>query len=157
MTEGKVNKEKNTEQRLLALVRITGMIGVKKHQAQTLDRLKLRRKYSCVVVNGNDVSIKGMLDKIKFFVAYGPIDDKTLELLIDKRGESVLGRKQEKNISGKDAAKKLGEGSSLSDLGLKGFFRLHPPRKGIHSKLQYPKGVLGNNKEAINELIGRML
>jgi hypothetical protein len=40
---------------------------------------------------------------------------------------------------------------------LKGFFRLHPPRKGIKSKLQYPKGVLGDNKESINKLIERML
>ena len=40
---------------------------------------------------------------------------------------------------------------------LKGFFRLHPPRKGINSKLQYPKGVLGDNKKDINKLIERML
>jgi hypothetical protein len=42
-------------------------------------------------------------------------------------------------------------------MGIKPFFRLHPPRKGINSKIQYPKGVLGNNKEDINKLIERML
>jgi hypothetical protein len=49
------------------------------------------------------------------------------------------------------------EGKKLADFKLKGFFRLHPPRKGIDSKLQYPKGVLGNNKKDINKLIERML
>ncbi|MCX8158682.1 MAG: uL30 family ribosomal protein [Candidatus Pacearchaeota archaeon] len=33
---------------------------------------------------------------------------------------------------------------------------LHPPRGGINSKLHYPKGVLGENKE-IEDLIRRML
>ena len=40
-----------------------------------------------------------------------------------------------------------------------GFFRLHPPRKGIDSKKGFGvgKGVLGNHGDKINELIGRML
>ncbi|KKL95423.1 hypothetical protein LCGC14_1854700, partial [marine sediment metagenome] len=42
-------------------------------------------------------------------------------------------------------------------LNLKPFFRLHPPRKGIKSKLHFPKGVLGDNKEKINDLVLRML
>ena len=42
-------------------------------------------------------------------------------------------------------------------LDLKPFFRLHPPRGGIKSKIHFPKGVLGNNKEKINDLVERML
>jgi len=36
---------------------------------------------------------------------------------------------------------------------------LHPPRKGIESKKHFGvgKGVLGDNKEKINELLERML
>jgi len=40
---------------------------------------------------------------------------------------------------------------------IKPYFRLHPPRKGIKSKLHYPKGVLGNHGEEINKLLERML
>ena len=40
---------------------------------------------------------------------------------------------------------------------IENFFRLHPPRGGIKSKIHFPKGVLGDNKEKINDLIKRML
>jgi glycosyltransferase involved in cell wall biosynthesis len=45
------------------------------------------------------------------------------------------------------------------ELNLKPFFSLHPPRKGINSKKHFgvKKGVLGDNKEQINDLIKRML
>ena len=45
----------------------------------------------------------------------------------------------------------------LSDFGIKPFFRLHPPRGGIKSKLHFPKGVLGDHGDKINLLIERML
>ena len=70
--------------------------------------------------------------KVKYYVAYGEIDKETYDQLLKARGRKVNGK-------------------------LKPFFRLHPPRKGIKSKLQYPKGVLGNNKADINKLIVRML
>jgi hypothetical protein len=60
-------------------------------------------------------------------------------------------------LSASEVVKGLRDGKKLSDLGLKGFFRLNPPRGGIDSKIQYPKGVLGNNKKDINKLIGRMV
>ncbi len=74
-----------------------------------------------------------MLKKVKFYVAYGPLSKDTHDKLVKARGK--------KGADGK----------------LKPFFRLHPPRKGIKSKIQYPKGVLGNNKADINKLIERML
>ena len=45
----------------------------------------------------------------------------------------------------------------VEELNMKPFFRLHPPRGGINAKIHFPKGVLGNNKEKINDLIKRML
>ena len=48
-------------------------------------------------------------------------------------------------------------GKKPEEIGIKPFFRLHPARGGIKSKLHYPKGVLGNHKENINKLIERML
>ena len=49
------------------------------------------------------------------------------------------------------------KGKKYDELGIKPFFRLHPPRGGIRSKVHYPEGVLGNHKEKINELVERML
>ncbi len=69
-----------------------------------------------------------MIEKVRNQVAYGEISEDTLKKLNEKRKTKT-----------------------------KNFFRLHPPRKGINAKLHFPKGVLGNNKEKINELIERML
>lgn len=110
------------------------MIGLRKDVKETLDRLRLRRKYVCVVVEDTPENL-GMLKKVKDFVAYGNIDAETEKELISKRGK--------KDDSGK----------------LKPFFRLHPPRGGIDSKKHFGvgKGVLGNQGDEINNLILRML
>lgn len=128
----KENKNKPSSSQLTAIIRISGMVGVPEHIENALYRLRLRRKYVCVVIDANNKSIQGLLKKVKFCVAYGEISKETHEKLIKSRGKKVDGE-------------------------LKPFFRLHPPRKGIKSKLQYPKGVLGNNKNDINKLIERML
>ena len=116
----------------IAIIRISGMIKVDENVENTLFRLRLRRKYSCVVLEETP-ELKGMLEKIRSFVAYGDINDETYKELVEKRGKKMKNGK------------------------LKPFFRLHPPRGGIKSKLHYPKGVLGDHAEKINELITRML
>ena len=154
MAEEKQNKE---TPKMVAVIRIAGMVKVRKDVAETLDRLKLRRKYACIIVDVSNKNIVGMLKRVKHYIAYGDIDSKTLEKLIEERAESEEGRKHKIEINAGEIAKGLMEGKKLADFKLKGFFRLHPPRKGIDSKLQYPKGVLGNNKKDINKLIERML
>lgn len=116
----------------ICIIRIRGQIGLNKKVKETLDRLRLRRKYSCIVITPTKEQ-EGMLKKIKNFVAFGEINEETYKKLKEKRGK--------KDVKGN----------------LKPFFRLHPPRRGIKSKLHFPKGVLGNHKEKINELIKRML
>jgi len=128
----KENKDKTSLSQLTAVIRISGMVGVPKDIENALYRLRLRKKYVCVLIDTNNKSIKGLLEKVKFYVAYGEISKETQDKLIKARGKKVDGE-------------------------LKPFFRLHPPRKGIKSKLQYPRGVLGNNKKDINKLIERML
>ncbi len=154
MAEEKQNKE---TPKMVAVIRIAGMVKVRKDVAETLDRLRLRRKYACAIVDVNNKNIVGMLKRVKHYIAYGDIDSKILEKLIKERAESEEGRKHKIEINAGEIAKGLMEGKKLADFKLKGFFRLHPPRKGIDSKLQYPKGVLGNNKKDINKLIERML
>lgn len=116
----------------ICIIRIRGQVGLNKEMKETLHRLRLRRKYACVVIEPTKEQL-GMLKKIKHFVAYGEINEETYKKLKEKRGI-------------KDAKGNL-----------KPFFRLHPPRKGIKTKLHFPKGVLGNHKEKINELVERML
>jgi len=118
---------------MIVLVRIKGLVGVRQDIAETLDRLRLRKKYTCILVDEKNKNLMGMVKKVRNCVAYGPISKETEEKLIKARGK--------KDVEGK----------------LKPFFRLHPPRGGIDSKKHYPKGVLGDNKEDINKLVERML
>ncbi|MCX6748098.1 MAG: uL30 family ribosomal protein [Candidatus Pacearchaeota archaeon] len=113
---------------MIAVIRIKGIVGLDRDINETFKRLKLGRKYSCIVVEEKP-EILGMINKVESFVAYGKIDEATLKELQEKRGK---GKKTN-------------------------FFRLHPPRGGIKAKVHYPRGVLGNHKDKINDLIRRML
>ena len=117
---------------MICVIRIHGRVGLRKKVVETLDRLRLRKKYSCIVVDPSKEQL-GMIKKMRDFVAFGELDEETYKELVKKRGE-------------KDKDDKL-----------KPFFRLHPPRKGIKSKSHFPKGVLGDNGKKINELVKRML
>ena len=115
---------------MIAVIRIKGQVGLDKKIVETFNRLKLRKKYSCIVIEEPTKEQIGMIEKVKNFVAYGSINDETYKKLVKARGGKI-----------------------------KNFFRLHPPRKGIESKKHFGvgKGVLGDNKEKINDLIVRML
>lgn len=119
--------------KMIAIIRIKGQVGLNKDIIETFNRLRIRRKYACVVFDKPTKEQLGMIKKLKDFIAYGEISDEVYKKLVEKRG-----RKDEKGR-------------------LKPFFRLHPPRGGIKSKFNFPKGVLGNNKSKINELIEKML
>jgi large subunit ribosomal protein L30 len=139
---------------MIAIIRIKGMIGLPKAVQETLHRMLLRRKYALVVLKETE-ELNKKLKKIRNYVAYGKIDDKTLKDLVEKRAQLI--NKEDKLDVSKVLAG-IGE-KKAEDLGIKGFFRLHPPRKGIDAKKHFGvnKGVLGDNKEKINELIWRML
>ena len=115
---------------MIAIIRIKGMVGIKKDLAETLYRMRLRKKYTCVVLENPTKEQEGMLKKVVNFVAYGEIEPETYKKLVEKRKTKI-----------------------------ENFFRLHPPRKGIESKKHFGvgKGVLGNNGKDINKLIERML
>ncbi|VVB78779.1 50S ribosomal protein L30 [uncultured archaeon] len=145
---------KKTSNRLIAVIRIAGQVKVKTEIKNTLDRLRLRRKYVCVLINSSNESVYGMLNKVRFSVAFGDIGKETLIKLLNARAHSV----EKKKINAEEVADGLMNGKSLEDFGIKPFFRLHPPRKGIKSKIHYNVGgVLGDNKADINKLIERML
>ena len=153
----------------LAIVQIRGIIGLNQKLKDTLKLLKLPKKHSCVLVEEN-LSIKGMLIKLKDYVTWGEIDQETLQLLLEKRGKLVGGKAltehylQEKIHMGfQEFSYALLEGTKkLKDIpGLKPYFRLKPPVKGFERggvKLPYSMGgALGYRKERVNELVRRML
>lgn len=142
--------------KFIAVIRIKGQVGLRKKVIETLNRLNIRRKYSCTIFYNPSKETQGMIKKSNDFVAYGEINKETLKLLIEKRGQLI---NKNKKINTNDVIKNLEAGKKLKELNLKPFFRLHPPRKGIEAKKHFGvgKGVLGNNKNKINDLIMRML
>lgn len=139
--------------KMICVIRIKGKVGIKKDIAETLNRLRLRKKYSCIVLNPKKEQL-GMIKKVRDFVAFGEIKDETFEKLIDLRGKVI---DKSKKIDVKKAIEEIKKGRKYEELNLKPFFRLHSPRKGINAKLHFPKGVLGDNKNEINNLVERML
>jgi large subunit ribosomal protein L30 len=140
---------------MILVIRIAGLVTMRKADNEALDRLRVRRKYSAVLVKPTPENMK-LIQHLRNFIAYGDITKETLTLLIQKRGQPI---KKGARIDAKAVVEAL-EKKSLKELGLKPFFRLHPPVGGIDSKLHFgtsKKAVLGDNKSAINDLVRRML
>ncbi len=138
------------------IIRIRGEVGVSKDIEETLSRLRLRKKYSCVVIPEISAQQEGMIKKVKDSVAFGEIDKESLLKLIEARGQPL---DKTKKIDSKKAAEELTKGKKYEELNLKPFFRLHPARGGIKSKKHFgkEKGVLGNHGKEIVKLMERML
>ncbi len=138
MEEGK--DEKKEERKRIAVVRVRGGINVKKAVKDTFDMLRLYRKNYCVVLYASPSAL-GMVKKVASYVTWGEIDDETIGLLKEKRGEKT------KNKKGEEIEKP--------------FFRLNPPRKGFGRKgVKIPfkvGGALGDRGDKINDLIKRMI
>ncbi len=141
---------------MISVIRIKGDVGLNKKVRETLYRLRLRRKYSCVVINPTKEQLD-RIKKVKDFVAFGEINKEVLKNLIEKRGQLIDKKKSKPKTE--EVIKALENKKKIQELNLKPFFRLHPPRKGIESKKHFGvgKGVLGDNQEKINDLIERML
>ncbi|HII17324.1 TPA: 50S ribosomal protein L30 [Candidatus Woesearchaeota archaeon] len=124
----------------IAVIRIAGQIRIRKDMLHTLQVLGLSRKNACVILQ-RDISVMGMIQKVKDMVTWGPLDGETEKLLIEKRQKKGLDRQ------GKEIIKKG--------------YNLHPPRKGYGRKgtkrAFVEGGALGDRGEAVNDLIRRML
>lgn len=138
---------------MIIAIRISGQVEMRGDFTETLFRMRLRKKYSAVLLKETKDS-QNLLQVVRNFIAFGKIDTKTMEELISKRGKSLDSKKA--RIDAKRTAEII-EKEGIEKAGIKPFFRLHPPRKGINSKLHYPKGVLGDNGDKINDLVRRML
>ena len=139
---------------MICIIRIVGRVNLNGDVKETLQRLRLGKKYSCVVLVNPNKEQTGMIKKLRDYVAFGEINRDVFEKLINIRGQKI--NKKNKTDS-KKIVEEIEKGKAYESLNLKPFFRLHPPRGGIKSKVHFPKGVLGDNKEHINKLIERML
>ncbi len=140
---------------MIIAIRISGIVEVPESVEETLKRMRLRRKYAAVLLNNDNENLK-LVRKVRDYVAYGIINKETLEKLIAARARGLEGKK----FDIKKVLDEISKGkANFAELGIKPFFRLHSPRKGIESKKHFGvgKGVLGDNKEHINKLIERML
>jgi|SRR3990167_7340389 len=139
---------------MILIIRISGDVDINSDIREALFRLKLRRKYAAVLVKPNEQILK-IINMLRNHIAFGGIDQETLLELIVRRGQPI---DKKKKIKAEEIVSQLNK-KDLSDLGLKPFFRLHPPRGGIESKKHFGvgKGVLGDNKKNINTLVKRML
>ena len=152
---------------MFAVIRLRGTIDVRREIKETLKMLRLHRINHCVVV-GDTPTYRGMLQRVKDYVAWGEIDAETLALLLRKRGRLSGNRRLTdeyvKETTGygsiEEFAKAVIEGKAkLRDIpDLKPVFRLHPPRKGHRGiKAHYGYGgELGYHGEKIKELIHKM-
>lgn len=150
---------------MIAAIRVRGTSGVTRKIRETMEMLRLHKANHLVLVS--DANRK-MVEKVKDYVTFGEIDEKTFTVLLEKRGKLEGNREitpealKEKKISGFDElAKKILAGKAkLRELGIEPVFRLRPPRKG-HARGGIKKqfkvgGALGYRGAKINELIARM-
>ncbi|MBI5148400.1 50S ribosomal protein L30 [Candidatus Pacearchaeota archaeon] len=143
---------------MIIVIRMRGHVGVDRKIEATLQRLRLQKKFTATLVRETK-EIGGMLKKAMHYVAYDVIDKDMLKSLIIKRGMKVGNKKvSEKEITDKIVQDLIEGKVSLQALGIKPFFRLHPPIGGFknNTRLLFPKGVLGHNKK-LNELLKKML
>ncbi len=147
----------------IAIVLIRGTVNVSPDVKKTLELLRLKKKHACVVVDDTPVS-RGMAQRIKDYATYGLVDEKFFEEMVSKRGETI-GKTDAKIDAAKVAKEYFGGKLKLREFeekfSMKPFFRLHPPKGGFERggiKMPFAKkGVLGDRKEAISELIAKML
>jgi large subunit ribosomal protein L30 len=152
---------------MYAVVRVRGPVNVRYTIEDTMEMLRLHKVNHCVFLPENP-HFKGMVQKVKDYVAFGKVDAKTLAEILETRGRlegntrltEAYVRENTNYDSIESLAAAVVEGkASLKDVPkLKPVFRLHPPRKG-HAGMKrtvQQGGVLGNHEEEINVLLHKM-
>jgi len=152
---------------MFVAIRIRGTVESSKKIIDALSMLRLKNLNNCVVIPETKEYL-GMLKKVKDYITWGKIDDKTLSKLLEKRckilGDKPIDKESLKQITEFDDFDKFADALIKGEVNLKEFnqikpyFRLNPPRHGHKAlKLPYPRGSLGYRAEKINELLERMI
>ena len=150
-----VEQDKKDKKENLAIIRVRGLTGVKPGVKDALSGLRLYKKNYCVVVPKNE-SYLGIVNKIKDYITWGEIDNKTQNELTEKRMEEYKGR-----VSDANEKIKYNKFAEANGKKIKKVFRLNSPRKGYGRKgIKVPfksGGALGYRGSKINDLIKRMI
>jgi large subunit ribosomal protein L30 len=138
----------NLEDKLIAIIRVRGRIGVRRSINETLDRLNLNRVNSLSLIFGTKSNI-GMIKKCNDFITYGEINRDALEKVLSRKGSKSSGDDVNMVLSGKKKARDV----------LEVPIRLKPPKHGYEGTKQgfSDGGALGYRGEKINELLSRMV
>lgn len=153
-------------------IRIRGTVNMRGSVEDTLTMLRLHRPNAATIIP-MDASYRGMILKVKDWIAFGEVDAETATELLAKRGrlegdKPITDEFVNKATAGRfatvaafGAALANGE-AKLKDLGedAKPFFRLHPPRGGHDGDVKHHAkvgGALGYYGPKINALARRMM
>ena len=152
---------------MYAVVRLRGPVNVRYTIEDTMKMLRLHKVNLCVLVPETP-HYKGMIQKVKDYVAYGKVDAKTFAGILENRGrlegntrlteEYIRENTAYDSIQAFADAVIAGETTLKAVPKLKPVFRLHPPRKG-HAGIKrtvQQGGTLGNHGENINALLHKM-
>jgi len=152
---------------MYAVVQVRGTVNTRRDIRDTLRMLRLHHVNHCVLVPDTP-AYRGMIRKVKGYVAYGEVDGEALTTLLRTRGrltgnvrltdEYVRENSQFESI-GEFAGALLSGDATFTDIpGLKPVLRLHPPRKGYRTlKRTFQQGgALGYHGEKINTLLHAM-
>ncbi len=133
--------------KLIAVIRVRGRIGVRRSINETLSRLNVKKVNNLSLVFGTAANL-GMIEKCKDFVTYGPVEEGVLAKLLGSKGSKVSKDDILSMMSGKKRARDV----------LKLPITMHPPRRGYECIKQSfaVGGALGYRGEKVNELIKRM-
>lgn len=115
---------------MIAAVKVRGGIDAREKTSATLENLNLSKKNRVVVYEDSD-SVRGMLRNAKDYIAYGEIEDETVEKLEARKGEDI-------------------ESGDTVDL--------NAPSGGFKpTKKNYSQGGALGNRPDMDELIDRMV
>jgi large subunit ribosomal protein L30 len=138
---------KDLENKLLAVIRVRGRVGVRHTISETLSRLNLRKVNNMVLLYGTKSNL-GMIAKCNDYVTYGEVDSDFVEKMLAMKGAKVSKDDISALAAGKKSAKQIVETP----------MRLHPPTHGYENtrKPFSQKGSLGYRGTEISKLISRM-
>jgi large subunit ribosomal protein L30 len=138
---------KEIENKLLAVVRVRGRVGVRHTIRETLSRLNLKRVNNMVLLYATKSNL-GMIAKCNDYVTYGEVDGDFVEKMLTKKGIKISKEEVNALAEGKKAAKEIMEVP----------IRLHPPRHGYENTKEVfgRHGSLGYRGPEISKLINRM-
>lgn len=151
---------------MIAAIRVRGSVNVREKTEKTMDLLNLSKPNYLTLIKENSEQHK-MLKKAENYITWGEISTENLARILEKKafkkgkiGKETLEKHKVKSF--KELAEKIEKKElTLQTLGIKPFFRMHPPKKGYGregiKKSFSIGGALGYRGKEINNLIKRMV